>query len=309
MFGWEFPPHISGGLGIACHGLTEALGNDSINVLFVVPTLKGEEQLTHGELINASKIVVRVPGESQKIETSPHSTFARTGVIPRDRKIFFKDEKTVTTLRVDSALSPYHPTSENIETVKVMRWNYSFEEKYNVSRIYPSESDEAIPTTHGISYEFSGLYGAGLMEEIDRYAIVAQAISEQYAFDIIHAHDWMTFKAGIEAKRKTNKPLIVHIHATEFDRAGSKGHPMVYKLEQEGMLLADRVIAVSERTKAIAIREYDIPEEKITVVHNGISPAGYTSGKFGAPLGPHVVTFLGRVTYQKGPLYFVEAAR
>ena len=111
MFGWEFPPHISGGLGIACHGLTEALGNDSINVLFVVPTLKGEEQLTHGELINASKIVVRVPGESQKIETSPHSTFARTGVIPRDRKIFFKDGKSILVTKLlkdfEEILLPY----------------------------------------------------------------------------------------------------------------------------------------------------------------------------------------------------------
>ena len=309
MFGWEFPPHISGGLGIACHGLTEALGNDSVNVLFVVPTLTGNEQLTQGQLISASKIVVPTPAETHKIGSRASSIFDRTVGPPDEHKIISRAEETVTTVRIASALSPYQPTAENIQTVKTMRWNYSFEEKYPVSRIYPSESDEIMPTAHGVTYDFSGSYGPALMEEVDKYAIVARAISELYAFDIIHAHDWMTFKAGIEAKRKTNKPLIVHIHATEFDRAGSKGQQEVYKLEQEGMLQADRVIAVSERTKAIAIREYEIPEEKITVVHNGISPEGNTPGKFGATLGPHVVTFLGRVTYQKGPLYFVEAAR
>ena len=307
MFGWEFPPHISGGLGIACHGLTEALAKDGVNVLFVVPTLKGDEQLTHGQLISANKIVVPFENEPGELPLPVSQTTTITS--PVERISISKAEEIVTTLRVPSTISPYHPAAENMQTLKGMRWNYSFEEKYSISRIYPTEPDEIMPATRGITFDFSGSYGPALMEEVEKYAIVAQAISSQYAFDVIHAHDWMTFKAGIEAKRKTNKPLVVHIHATEFDRAGNKGQPDVYKLEREGMREADRVIAVSERTKAIAIREYEIPDEKIIVVHNGISPSGNTTDRFEAPLGPHVVTFLGRVTYQKGPLYFVEAAR
>ena len=308
MFGWEFPPHISGGLGIACHGLTEALGNDGVNVLFVVPTLMGEEQMTRGKLINASKIVVPIQKESRAIKSTA-SDRATTVVLPGEPRSVAADEEKLTMLRVPSPLSPYHSSVENCESVEYIHWNHSFEEKYSISRIYPAASDEKLDPTDGITYHFSGFYGPDLIEEVNKYAIVANAISTQYAFDIIHAHDWMTFKAGIEAKKMTDKPLIVHIHATEFDRAGTKGQKEVYKLEREGMLLADRVIAVSERTKAIVVREYEIPEEKITVVHNGISPTGNIPGKLEAPLGPHVVTFLGRITYQKGPLYFVEAAR
>lgn len=309
MFGWEFPPHISGGLGIACHGLTEALGKEGVNVLFVVPTLKGEEKISHGQLISASKIVVPIESGSQNIRSQGSEGLATTVVFPGELKVIGSAEEKLTMLLVPSSLSPYHATVENIQSVEYIPWNYSFEEKYSVSRIYPSASDELSAPNEGITYRFSGSYGSDLIEEVDKYAIVAKAISKQFAFDIIHAHDWMTFKAAIEAKRMTKKPLIVHIHATEFDRAGTKGQKEVYKLEQEGMLLADRVIAVSERTKAIVVREYEVPEEKITVVHNGISPSGNIPGKLEAPLGPHVVTFLGRITYQKGPIYFVEAAR
>jgi glycosyltransferase involved in cell wall biosynthesis len=119
----------------------------------------------------------------------------------------------------------------------------------------------------------------------------------------------MTFKAGIEAKKVTGKPLIVHIHATEFDRAGTDGQQDVYEIERQGITAADRVVAVSERTKAIAVREYKVPEEKVVVVHNGISPSDQALKNFVTPIGSHIITFLGRVTYQKGPLYFVEAAR
>ena len=310
MFGWEFPPHISGGLGIACHGLTEALGNDSVNIFFVVPTLKGEEQLRCGKLICASKVVVPLEEEPNEMTLGKPGRMAdRTVVSANERNVIVTEEDSVTTLRVPSSLSPYHQNVEDIGMVKVTHWNYSFEDKYPISRIYPIEPHEVPYATHGVSYDFSGSYGPALMDEVEKYAIVARAISRQYAHHIIHAHDWMTFKAGMEAKKASNKPLIVHIHATEFDRAGSKGRQEIYEVERLGMLAADRVISVSERTKAIAVREYGIPEKKIVVVHNGISPAANGTAGFSAALGPNVVTFLGRVTYQKGPIYFVEAAR
>lgn len=311
MFGWEFPPHISGGLGIACHGLTEALGNDGVEVLFVVPRLQGEERLKHGRLISASKIVIPSLTRPKYMRVRYLNKPELTVVSAASRKVIATSQDSIITLRIPSPLSPYYAAVEEESSVKVTHWNYSFEDQYSISRILPSltEAEEMDDTAHGISYEFSGSYGPALMDEVKKYATVGTAISKQYAFNVIHAHDWMTFKAGIAAKAESGRPLIVHIHATEFDRAGSNGKEEVYELEKEGMMAADRVIAVSERTKAIAVREYKIPDDKVLVVHNGISPSDDVPGNFSTPLGPHVITFLGRVTYQKGPLYFVEAAR
>ena len=147
------------------------------------------------------------------------------------------------------------------------------------------------------------------MDEIEKYALVARTISTQYNFDVIHAHDWLTFRAGMEAQKLTGRPLVVHVHATEYDRAGKGGNALVREIEREGMMAADLVLAVSERTRQIAIKEYDIPETKIEVVHNGIMPSAKQKIKFSTPVASHIVSFLGRVTYQKGPLFFVEAAR
>src|SRR5690606_8611285 len=136
-----------------------------------------------------------------------------------------------------------------------------------------NSSKDVPPERKGISYNFTGTYGDTLIDEIEKYALVAQTISTQYNFDIIHAHDWLTFRAGIEAQKITGRPLVVHVHATEYDRAGKNGNPYIRDIEREGMMAANLVVAVSDRTKQIAIQEYNIPKEKIEVVHNGISPS------------------------------------
>ena len=147
------------------------------------------------------------------------------------------------------------------------------------------------------------------MEEVSRYALVASSIAGENEFDVIHAHDWLTYPAGLAAKRISGKPLVVHVHATEFDRSGENVNQPVYDIERQGMTEADLVITVSNLTRQIVIDRYGIPAEKVITVHNAVEPVdrpeldGVTKH-----VKEKVVTFLGRVTYQKGPDYFVEAA-
>jgi glycosyltransferase involved in cell wall biosynthesis len=146
------------------------------------------------------------------------------------------------------------------------------------------------------------------MEEVEQYALVGAEIAKKYPHDVIHAHDWMTFAAGIGARRVSGKPLIIHVHATEFDRSGNLSGP-VFDWEKRGMRESDRIIAVSQWTKDILVSKYGVSPEKVEVVHNGIIASDEAVQDVAPPVGSHVVTFLGRVTHQKGPRYFVEAAR
>ena len=158
-------------------------------------------------------------------------------------------------------------------------------------------------------YEFSGKYGANLMEEISRYALVAGAIASQYDFDVIHAHDWLTYYAGMAAQKVSGKPLVAHIHATEFDRTGENVNSIIYDIERSGMMAADRVIAVSNLTRKIVIEKYGIDPDKVFTVHNAIEPVDKPETLNVKKAVPEkVVTFLGRITFQKGPEYFIETA-
>ena len=158
-------------------------------------------------------------------------------------------------------------------------------------------------------YQFQGGYGANLMQEVEKYALVAEEIARSQQYDVIHAHDWLTYRAGIAAKRVSGKPLVVHIHATEYDRSGENNrNEIVYGLEKEGMMAADAVCAVSNLTRQIVIDKYGIPAEKVFTLHNAVEPAmRQVDGH--RPLKEKIVTFLGRVTFQKGPEYFVETAK
>jgi glycosyltransferase involved in cell wall biosynthesis len=158
-------------------------------------------------------------------------------------------------------------------------------------------------------YEFSGKYGKNLMEEVSRYALVASAIAASKDFDVIHAHDWLTYPAGVAAKEVSGKPLIVHMHATEFDRSGENVNQPVYDIERMGMHAADRVIAVSNLTRQTVINRYGVPEEKVVTVHNAVEPVEKQVSTATKAVQEKIVTFLGRITFQKGPEYFIEAAK
>ncbi len=269
MFGWEFPPHISGGLGTACYGITKALAEQEIHILFVVPKLFGDEKKGNVSFIDANQTTINLS-------------------YPESQKIL----KHLNYIQVDSGIVPYtSPWNEEILTEK------------NI----PLTKNENKKMLH---FYFSGEYGKNLIKEVAQYALVAAEIVKKKSFDIIHAHDWLTYPAGIVAKEMSGKPLIVHVHATEYDRSGENPNKTVYEIEKKGMQAADTIIAVSEFTKKIIINKYGIPASKISVVHNGIIEA---KNKFitkkTTPYRKKTVSFIGRITYQKGPDYFIETAR
>jgi glycosyltransferase involved in cell wall biosynthesis len=157
--------------------------------------------------------------------------------------------------------------------------------------------------------EFSGKYGPNLFNEISNYALVASVLGAELKFDIIHAHDWLTYPAGIAAKLVSGKPLIVHVHATDFDRSGGNVNPQVFEIEKQGMQLADKVITVSNLTRRIVIEKYGIDPAKVVTVYNAVEPVAIKENLVTErPFNEKIVTFLGRITMQKGPEYFIEVA-
>jgi glycogen synthase len=267
MFGWEFPPHITGGLGTACYGLTRGLANHDINIQFVVPKAWGDEESSVIRLVNASDIEVN-------INDATWQNFWRK----------------ITYLEIGSNLVPY----VSPEAFRKL-----------AAENAPKSAEQNILKTR---FTFSGKYDHNLFAEVSRYALIATGLAQQSEFDIIHAHDWLTYPAGISAKKVTGKPLIVHIHATEFDRSGKNINQDIFEIERKGFMAADCVIAVSNMTRDIVIEKYGIDAAKVVTVYNAVATTQGISEIPERYISEKVVTFLGRLTQQKGPEYFVEAA-
>ena len=272
MFGWEFPPHIAGGLGTACEGIVKGLAYNGVETLFVMPSASGDEDQSCTTIINASDVAVA--NISETVEE-------------------FVDK--VKFIMVDSDIVPYVDPEEYLDAVEEMRRNHVRE------------------TTVGFGQKikFSGKYGANLLEEVSRYAQVGGTIAMEHKdeFDVIHAHDWLTYLAGIAAKEITGKPLVIHVHATSFDRGtDDMVDSRVYAIEKRGMEVADRVVTVSDLTRNIVINKYNINPEKVVTVHNAVDFSGRDNLQIERGVRDKVVTFLGRITFQKGPDYFIEAA-
>jgi glycogen(starch) synthase len=178
----------------------------------------------------------------------------------------------------------------------------------------PRSAQQATTGTAVLEEELGGPapYGPNICEEVHRYAMRVMKIAESEEFDVIHAHDWMTFPAGIALSARSGKPLIVQVHSTEFDRSGEHVNQYVYDIERHGMHAAARVITVSNYTRSIVVNRYSVPPEKVEVVYNGIDfpQGGAAAPPQAAPAGgDKVVLFLGRITMQKGPEYFLYAAK
>ena len=269
MFGWEFPPHISGGLGTACYGMTKGLAHNDVDVLFVMPSASGDEDQSDISIINASDVA------------TADTTLSIDEFLGK-----------VEFLRIGSNIMPYVDPEDYSKLTAEERMMQSEEFKYHFHN----------------KYKFSGKYGTNLMEEVVRYSMVGGTLALQNNFDVIHAHDWLTYLAGIAAKRVSGKPLVIHVHATEYDRTGENVNTQVYAIEQMGMREADKVITVSDWTRNIVINKYGIDPEKVVTVHNAVDFSNRETlvAKRGVP--EKTVTFLGRITFQKGPEYFIEAA-
>ena len=166
-------------------------------------------------------------------------------------------------------------------------------------------------TIHGVFDRGTyGGYSRGIVEAVEFYAETAAAIARALHFDVIHAHDWLTAPAAMRIARTRGRPWVLHVHATEFDRAGEHGHAAVEAIERRAVREAQAIIAVSSYTADILATRYGADRARITVVHNAVDPNApwIADDDDGVPHRPCVL-FLGRITFQKGPDYFIEAAR
>lgn len=273
MFGWEFPPHIAGGLGTACYGIVKGLAHNGVETMFVMPSASGDEDKSAADIINASDVPVEIT-DTMNVDD-------------------FLDK--VQFVHIGTNMVPYLDPEEFHTLVE--------EDRKRQVRDFT--------VNYGHTYKFSGKYGSNLMEEVARYAMVGGTIAMTHKdeFDVIHAHDWLTYNAGIAAKRLSGKPLVVHVHATSFDRSSDNNiDTRVYEIEKRGMEAADRVITVSDLTRNIVITKYGIDPAKVVTVHNAVDFSGRSEVKVEKGVKDKVVTFLGRITFQKGPEYFIEAA-
>lgn len=258
MFGWEFPPRMSGGLGTACFGMTRALAALGHRIAFVLPQAGEKDEAPFLELVSAAAVSDADPDNED------------TEVLRRLQR-----------RAVPALLHPYLSAQGYRDLFLSGRGRFR---------------DAAV-------------YGPDLIAEVSRYGRAAGAAARRLSFEIIHAHDWMTVPAALIARRLSGKPLILHIHSLEYDRSGENVNPEIVEIEREGLQKADRIIAVSHRTKRMITERYQTAPEKIFVVYNAVTQAEARRIYRTEPKGDRkTVLFLGRITFQKGPDYFVEAA-
>ncbi len=269
--GWEFPPLINGGLGVACLGLSRALAK-KVDLTVIVPKSSPDAEFPDFKLRGLNQLVV---DEFKSVETGyRYESFAQVQNIP----IF---------------LDPYEDAGTSAETIL----NHELVTEVQFSKTTRSQLD---------SFKIGDLYGPDLGSKVIEFSKIAAKIALLENFDIIHAHDWMTFLAGVEVKKTTGKPLVLHVHALLYDRAGADARGWIYDLEKYGMEEADRVIPVSHYTAEIIANHYGIDPSKIRPVHNGADPVEVFATKKKFP--EKLVLFLGRLTSQKGPEFFLQTA-
>lgn len=262
MFGWEFPPHILGGLGTASYGLTKGMSQqEDMDITFVIPRPWGDEDKSFMRIIGMSQVPI----------------------------VYRNVDYDYVVSRIGNVMDPnlYYHLRNHIYA----DFNY-------------------LLTNDLGCIEFSGKYPENIYEEINNYSILAGVIARADEYDIIHSHDWLTYPAGIHAKQVTGKPLVVHVHATDFDRSRGNVNPQVYELEKNGMDHADHIMCVSELTRRTVIEKYHQHPDKVTAVHNAVTPLAPEILAIPDKRGvkDKIITFLGRITMQKGPEFFVEAA-
>lgn len=260
MFGWEFPPHILGGLGTASYGLTRGMAQQQdLSITFVIPKPHGDEDQSFLKIIGANSVpVVWKDAPYQEVENT------LGGLMHPNEYYYYRDH---------------------------IRYDFTRIGTNNIGCI-----------------EFSGRYPDNLLQEISNYEAVASVLAHSLEFDVIHSHDWLTYPAGIFAKEISGKPLVIHVHATDFDRSRGQVNPTVYSIEKRGMDVADHIICVSDLTRRTVIEKYHQDPRKVTTVHNAVDPIPNVEQFVKTPRTEKLVTFLGRITMQKGPEYFVEAA-
>jgi glycosyltransferase involved in cell wall biosynthesis len=277
MLGWEFPPFISGGLGTACYGLTKALSAIGLEIQFVLPTpIEGSEN-SHVKML------------------TPYNSLTREELTQ-----ITEEMKNISFSSVPSAMFSGYSNPE--------QYRRQYEQIIQRKKTETKTVTDEVPDDPILNPGYSG----DMFEQIQKYAAAAVRLAMKQQFDIVHAHDWMTYQAGIAVSAVTGKPLVVHVHSTEFDRSGEHVNQMIYDIERRGMHAADKVIAVSHLTRNIIITRYGVTGDKIEVAYNGVErngELGLNYDKMSIKSDEKIVLFLGRITMQKGPEYFLMAAK
>ncbi|MFK7884233.1 MAG: glycosyltransferase [Phycisphaerales bacterium] len=334
MLGWEFPPFLAGGLGTAVHGLTKSLVRQGHEVLFLLPQSAPEGIDTHVTLLGPNTLQKRARDVRSKAAKGEPIRLPVTEVVEGVRETTFEvpgEDRVIRTQElieadVDEAVIHSHPypgvdfnetLNKVVERLQLVRGASSIVKRADrfaaLRSSSASELAEAMDDVLGSLEHMGGSdggYGGDLFGDAERFAGLAAALGAHERFDVIHAHDWLTYPAGLALRALTGKPLVVHIHATEFDRSGDHVNQGVYDIERSGLIGADRVVAVSRLTKAVVHKRYEVPEDRIDVVYNGVDQDDVQPSSGATIEGDDkIVLFLGRITMQKGPEYFVRAAK
>ncbi len=321
MLGWEFPPFIAGGLGTACYGLTKAFDRLGHTVVFVLPRPVDSSHASHVRLLSPVAPAVSMPRGPVPNGAGPTSGGDAGGTGGTDWNAPYRVagfEHTVFRAVPATFSSPYPDFSQQRRPAGSGPWAgvewpphagpAPWEEVPGEPR--PGGHGPAASADGGVWVGSGGGYVGDVIGDSERYARLVVALCRRETFDIIHAHDWMTFPAGMALAYISGKPLVVHVHSTEFDRSGEHVNQRIYDIERRGMHAATRVIAVSMLTKSVCVRRYGVSPDKIDVVYNGIDSETAQPPE-GARVSSRdkIVLFLGRITMQKGPEYFIAAAR
>ncbi len=335
MLGWEFPPFITGGLGTACHGLTKAMDARGLKITFVMPGATDPTASSHVDLLSPKSVgapttpepAIELDENFEPIaplpDAAPLPRIPIKGTPPGAEE--FSSGIEFVHLPVQMS-HPYDPEAADVPVGEIGTAPNmtSPSDPTNQTQLPPtSDTDEAVvalstPTARAECETTSEApappppkstdYGGDIMNDVRRFAAFALQAADTREFDVIHAHDWMTYPAGLAVARRTGKPLVVHVHSTEFDRSGEQVNQRVYDIERRGMHGAIRVITVSRLTRNIVIRRYGVNPDKVSVVYNGVAIDPIATGV--RPIGRRekIVLYFGRITRQKGPEYFIRAA-
>jgi len=327
MLGWEFPPFIAGGLGTACYGLTKALDALGHEITFVLPKAVNRSHSSHVRLLSPEEVTSRDVARAAPIIRQIRASGDPAAVSDLEREQwrggteFHSEEfRHVTFRAVPSGISsPYGPgagvTPEQIEAL--MRREAGAEgagvEAAGGGAGASGEPSAALASTPGFlglsRPSAGGDYGGDLIGDVRRYAELCVMLTRGERYDVIHAHDWLTYPAGMAIARLTGIPLVVHVHSTEFDRSGEHINRQLYEIERRGMHSAMRLITVSFWTRNIVMHRYNVNPGKIRVVWNGIESSAGGTAPTKIRAKDKIVLFLGRITMQKGPEYFIAAAK
>ena len=332
MLGWEFPPFISGGLGAACHGLTRSLGRLGVDVTFVLPKPVGDEHQTHVKLLTPQSPEAATGARDPQAVAStfryehfseptgdadfaPPAELAERAASRGEREAFEHVEFKAVPSRLPSPYPGGQPMSAGEPTGISYLASSAARPAPTPAAAPPPPSGEGQPPEAAPAGLAPGpLYSGDVFGEAHRYADLCRDLARGSDFDVVHAHDWPTFPAAAAVADETGRPLVVHVHSTEFDRSGEYVHQQIYEIERAGFHRADVVIAVSQLTANLLTQRYAVDPAKIHVVYNGIENGPQLPGDADAATvrvekDDKIVLYLGRVTHQKGPEYFVAAAK